>query len=95
MHALPGWFRHASLLPSLWLGQVSTLEYLWRLHVEDFGDSSLHDEKVRVVDVQLDGPEEVADAVVLDVRPVDQVFVLAADHNLNKFILFQQHERRF
>ena len=53
-------------------------------------DSSLHDEKVRVVDVQLDGPEEVADAVVLDVRPVDQVFVLAADHNLNKFILFKK-----
>ncbi len=55
---------------------------LRRLHVENFGDSSLHDEEMRVVHVQLDRSEEIDDAVVLDVGPVDQVFVLAAHDDL-------------
>ena len=55
---------------------------LRRLHVENFGDSSLHDEEMRVVDVQLDRSEEIDDAVVLNVGPVDQVLVLAANDHL-------------
>ena len=47
------------------------------------GDSPLHDEEVRVVHVELDGPEEVLDAVVLDVAPVDQVFVFPSDDDLS------------
>ena len=27
---------------------------LWRLHVENLGDPSLHDEEMRVVDIELD-----------------------------------------
>ena len=46
------------------------------------GDPPLHDEEVRVVDVELDGPEEVLNSVVLNVAPVDQVFVLPADDDL-------------
>ena len=47
------------------------------------GDSPLHDEEVRVVHVELDGPEEVLDAVVLDVAPVDQVFVFPSNDDLS------------
>ena len=47
------------------------------------GDSPLHDEEVRVVHVELDGPEEVLDAVVLNVAPVDQVFVFPSDDDLS------------
>lgn len=39
-------------------------EDLLRLHVEDLGDAALHDEEVRVVDVELHGVEEVLDAPV-------------------------------
>ena len=46
------------------------------------GDPPLHDEEVRVVDVELDRPEEVLDSVVLHVAPVDQVLVLPADDDL-------------
>ena len=37
---------------------------------------------MRVVDVQLDRPEEVLNSVVLNVAPVDQVLVLPADDDL-------------
>ncbi len=56
--------------------------HLGRLHVEHFGDSSLHDKKVRVVDVKLDGSKEILHAVVLNVGSINQVFVLAADNHL-------------
>ena len=46
------------------------------------GDPPLHDEEVRVVHVELDGPEEVLDSVVLHVAPVDQVLVLPSDDDL-------------
>jgi hypothetical protein len=55
---------------------------LRRLHVENFSDSSLHDEEMRVVDVQLNRSEEIDDAVVLNVGPVDQVLVLSAHDDL-------------
>lgn len=51
-------------------------------HVEDFGDSALHDEKVWVVDVELDGLEEVLDGLLLGAVAVDEVLALAAHHNL-------------
>ena len=37
-----------------------------------------------IVDVELDGAEEVLDAVVLDVGAVDQVFVLPPDDHLQE-----------
>ena len=43
---------------------------------------SLHDEEVWVVDVELDGAEEVDDPAILDVGSVDQILVLPADNDL-------------
>jgi len=44
--------------------------------------ADLHDEEVGVVDIELDGLEEVGHPVVLDGDAVDHVLVLAADHHL-------------
>jgi len=56
--------------------------YLCRLHVEDLSDASLHDEKVRIVDVQLNRTEQVLNARVGRIASVDQVFVAASNNNL-------------
>ena len=37
---------------------------------------------MRIVDVQLDGSEEVMNPVVLNVGPIDHVLVFAANHDL-------------
>ena len=42
----------------------------------------LHDEEVRVVDVQLYGVEEVDDLALLHRPAVDEVLVLSSDHHL-------------
>ena len=47
------------------------------------GDSALHDQEVRIVDIQLNRPEEVFHAVLLDVGAVDEVLVLASDDHLS------------
>ncbi len=52
------------------------------LHVEHLGDPALHDEEVGIVHVQLNWPEQVAHPAVLDVAPIDQIFVFASDHHL-------------
>ena len=59
-------------------------QYFWRFHVEHFGNPSLHNQEMRVVDVQLDGLEKVLHPVVLYVGTIDQVLVLSANHNLKK-----------
>jgi hypothetical protein len=53
-----------------------------RFHVEDFGDPPLHDEEMRVVDVELYGMEEVGDLVGGGYLAVDEVLALAADGDL-------------
>lgn len=55
---------------------------LGRFHVHDFSDSALHDQKVRVVDVELNGAEQILHALVCGVDAVDQVLVPATDHHL-------------
>jgi hypothetical protein len=56
--------------------------HLWWFHVENFSDSTLHDQEMRIVDVQLDGSEKVVNPIILDIRSVEQVLVLAANDNL-------------
>lgn len=46
------------------------------------GDAALHDEEVRVVDVELHRVEEVLHLAGLHRVPVDHVLVLAADDHL-------------
>ena len=43
---------------------------------------SLHDQEVRVVNIELDGPKEVLHSVVLDIAPVDEILVLPSDDYL-------------
>ena len=63
---------------------VNRRSHLWGFHVQDFGDSPLHDEEMGVVHIKLDRSKQVLDAVVLDVGPVDEVLVLASDDNLTR-----------
>ncbi len=56
--------------------------HLGRLHVEHFGDPPLHDEEVRVVHIELDGPEEVLDPGGRGIAAVDQILVPTSNHNL-------------
>lgn len=45
-------------------GLLEHAEDFRRLHVEDLGDASLHDEEVWVVDIELDAVKQVLDAAV-------------------------------
>jgi hypothetical protein len=56
--------------------------YLLWLHVQHFCDTTLHDQKVRIVDVELDGTKQVLDPFVLHVLTIDKVLVFAVDYNL-------------
>ncbi len=57
--------------------------YLKRLHVEDLSDPSLHNEEVRVVDVELDRPEQVLHSRGCGIAPIDQVLIATTNHNLH------------
>ena len=52
------------------------------LHVEDLGDAALHDEEVRVVNVELDGVEEVGHLPGGGVAAVDEILAPAAEEDL-------------
>ena len=55
---------------------------LHRLHVQHLGDLALHDQKIRIVHVQLHRAEQVGHALRCRVLTVDQVLVLAACRDL-------------
>lgn len=57
-------------------------------HVQYFCDASLHDQEIRIVDVQLNGTEEIGNFFVQYNFTVDQVFVFAADDNLPGYRYF-------
>jgi hypothetical protein len=57
---------------------------LWWLHVKHLSDLSLHDEEVRIVDVELDGVKEGLDLISARVVSIDQVLVAAADYDLRR-----------
>lgn len=63
--------------------------YLHRFHVEHFGDPALHDQEVRVVDIDADQPEQIRDALIGGRSAVDLIGVLPVDDDLNKNILFR------
>lgn len=62
---------------------ASYYTYFWRLHVEHFGDSALHDQEMWVVDVKLDRAKEILYPCVVGVASVDEVFVLTTNYNLD------------
>lgn len=61
---------------------VCVCVYLWWLHVEYFSDPALHDEEVRVVDVQLHRAKQVLDTRGRGITPIDQVLVPPTNYNL-------------
>ena len=42
----------------------------------------LHNQEMRVVNVERDALEEVVDALILSIDAIDEVFVSPTDHNL-------------
>ncbi len=56
--------------------------YFWRLHVQNFCDTALHDQEVRIVNVELNGVEKVLNASVGSISSIDQVLILPANDNL-------------
>lgn len=55
---------------------------LHRLHIKDFGDPSLHDQKVRIIHVQLNRSKQIMNAIVGGIASVNEVLVTVADGNL-------------
>ena len=49
---------------------------------DDVDQGTLHDEKVRVVDVQRDALKEIMDSLILRVDAVNEVFIPTADDDL-------------
>mmetsp|Transcript_65002 Transcript_65002/g.164753 ORF Transcript_65002/g.164753 Transcript_65002/m.164753 type:complete len:740 (+) Transcript_65002:1548-3767(+) len=52
------------------------------LHVDHLGDTALHDQEVRVVDIEGDRVEKVLDLVLLHIVRVEQIPVAPSDHDL-------------
>lgn len=55
--------------------------HLHRFHVQHFGDATLHDQKIRIVHVHLDGTEEVDHSFIEHRSPIDEVLVFATAAN--------------
>lgn len=58
------------------------LKNLVGFHIEYFGDASLHDQEVGIVDVELDGTEHVLHAYIVYRCAVDHVLVAATNNHL-------------
>ena len=58
--------------------------HLGRFHVQHFGDPTLHDEEVWVINVELHGSEQILHARVLSVTAIDQIFIPSTNNNLQK-----------
>jgi hypothetical protein len=56
--------------------------HLWWFHVEDLGDPPLHDQEVRIVDIQLNRAKEVLDSRGRGITAIDQILVASTNHNL-------------
>jgi len=56
--------------------------HLGRLHVEDLGDTALHDQEMWIVHIQLHRTEQVLDTRVVGITAVDEVLVAAPNHDL-------------
>lgn len=52
--------------------------YLHRLHVQHFGDAALHNQKIWIVDIHLNGTKEIGHFLVEHRTAIDEIFVLAA-----------------
>lgn len=57
-------------------------QYLWWFHIEHLCDTSLHNEEMWIVHIELNWAEEIPYSIVLDIRTIDKILVLASCHNL-------------
>ena len=61
---------------------TKTKSYLWWLHIQYFGDPSLHDKKMRIIDVKWDRLEQICYFLISSWRAIDHVFVSSTNYNL-------------
>ena len=64
------------------LQERNNTSYLWRLHIQNFGNSSLHDEEVWVVHIELHRPKKILNPHVVGITAIDEVLVSATNDNL-------------
>lgn len=60
------------------------LKNLLGLHVENFCNPALHDEEVRIVDIQLNRPKQVLNPGVVGSYSIDHVLVPVSDGYLSE-----------
>ena len=58
--------------------------YLWWFHIEHFCNPALHDQEVRVVDIELDGAKEVLYSRRRCIAAIDQILVTSSNYNLER-----------
>ena len=63
----------------------SICTYLWWFHVQDFGDSSLHNQEMWVVHIQLNRSKKIRNPIGLNIGSVYHVFVFATNDNLSGY----------
>lgn len=55
---------------------------LWTINYKYLCNSPLHDEKMRVIYIQLNWSKEVLNSIVLNIRAINKIFVFATNNNL-------------
>ena len=58
--------------------------HLGWLHIEDLCDPPLHNQEVRVVDIELNRAKEVLHSRGCGITTIDQVLITSTNHNLNR-----------
>ena len=64
------------------LSPAQFLAHLWGFHVKNFGYSSLHDKKMRIVHIQLNRPEQILNSSVVCIASINEVFISTSNHDL-------------
>ena len=70
---------------------VHAATHFRRLHVQHFSDPSLHDQEMRVINIQLDRAEQILNSGRCGIASIDQVFVTATNNNL-QYQIHQWHQ---
>ena len=52
------------------------------MEVTNLGDATLHDQEIRIVDVQLNALKEILDSLLSRLVPIQQVFRYVGERNL-------------
>ena len=56
--------------------------YLRWFHVQNFGDSTLHDQKMGIVHIELNRSEKIGHTIRLNIGSIDHVLIFSTDDDL-------------